>query len=197
MAAFELTRGARVGVAFAAFLGYAAGCSSGGGGQAPRDTSDGSVPDGAEGADAADAAASDVADAPTDAPADGPTSECVAKINAYRAKVSAPPVTSKDDEVSCALDQATKGAEDLADSGMTTFHRYFRQCSETFQNECWYSVSDPSAVIDWCLSAFWAEGPPDTGINHYSVMTDPKSTQVACALYAMPAGGYWMTNDYY
>jgi hypothetical protein len=177
------------------FLFGAAGCGSGGAqGQVPYDASGESVGDGAAGADAT---ASDVVEESTDAPADGATTECIAKINAYRAKLSAPPVTSKDDEVACALDQATKGAEDLADSGVTKFHKYFHQCSESFQNECWYSVSDPSAVIDWCLAAFWAEGPPDTGINHYSVMTDPKSTQVACALYAMPRGGYWMTNDYY
>lgn len=148
-----------------------------------------------------------VSDSGSDASADAPandasgeasvTSDCVTKINAYRAKVSAPPVASKSTEVACATDQATKGAGDLADSGTTVFHKYFGQCSESFQNECWYSVDDPEAVIDWCLDAFWQEGPPDTGINHYSVMSDPKSTQVACGLFHMPAGGYWMTNDYY
>ena len=135
---------------------------------------------------------------PSDASAEASvTTDCIAKINAYRAMVAAPPVTSRDDEVACATDQATKGAMDLADSGMTVFHKYFGQCSEQYQNECWYSVDDPDAVITWCMNAFWQEGPPDTGINHYSVMTDPKSITVACGFYHMPAGGYWMTNDYY
>jgi hypothetical protein len=179
----------------------AAGCGSSGesddaGAANEGGGSDGNSSDGCE--KCTDGPALDAQDASaTDASDDGPTSECVAKINAYRAKVSAPPLASKDDEVACALDQATKGAADLADSGTTTFHKYYGQCSESYQNECWYSVSDPSAVIDWCLAAFWAEGPPDTGINHYSVMTDPKSTKVACALYKMSQGGYWMTNDFY
>lgn len=182
-------------------LVFVAGCSSGSAARSGATNDGGSSAD--TGTDASvdaleDGSPTDAADAaPADATWDSATTECIAKINAYRAKVGAPPVTSKDDEVSCALDQATKGAMDLADSGVTTFHKYFRQCSESYQNECWYSVSDPGAVMDWCLAAFWAEGPPDTGINHYSVMTDPRSTQVACALYAMPMGGYWMTNDYY
>jgi len=125
------------------------------------------------------------------------TNECIEKINVYRAKVGAPPVTSKSDQVACAADQAKKGALDLQDAGKTTFHKYFGQCTEKYQNECWYSVSDTSAVIDWCLDGFFKEGPPETGINHYSVMTDPKSTQVACGFFAMPGGGFWMTNDYY
>ena len=56
-------------------------------------------------------------------------------------------MTSRDDEVACATDQATKGAMDLADSRMTVFHKYSGQCSEQYQNECWYSVDDPDAVI--------------------------------------------------
>lgn len=137
------------------------------------------------------------ADTGPDAAIDPVTADCVAKINTYRTKVSAPPVTSKSSQIACAVSQATKGASDLADSGTTTFHKYFGQCSEKFQNECWYSVNDTAAVIDWCFAAFWAEGPPEAGINHYSVMSDPKLAEVACGLYHMPGGGYWMTNDYY
>jgi hypothetical protein len=184
-------------VALASLLG----CSGSGNGEGTTtsDAGDATTHGDDASSDASDGAPGDATDsgASDDGSADAATSECVAKINAYRAKLGSPPVTSRDDEIACALDQATKGAADLADSGTTTFHKYFGQCSEKYQNECWYSVSDISAVIDWCLAAFWAEGPPDTGLNHYSVMTDPKSTQVACALYAMPAGGYWMTNDFY
>src|SRR5947209_3784470 len=88
-----------------------------------------------------------VSDAASDAGTDPVVTACIEKINAYRAKVSAPPVTSKSAQVPCAVDQATKGATDLADSGMTMFHKYYGQCSEKYQNECWYSVNDPSAVM--------------------------------------------------
>jgi hypothetical protein len=137
-------------------------------------------------------------DAAADAGADDSSaSACIAAINHYRALVDAAPVTRKTDEEACAVDQATKGAADLADSGTTTFHKYFGQCSEAYQNECWYSVDDVAAVIQWCMDAFWAEGPPDSGINHYSVMVDPASTQVACGFARLDGGGYWMTNDFY
>jgi len=139
----------------------------------------------------ADAAPADVGD-------DGMSATtCIAAINQYRALVDAAPVTRKVDEEACAADQAMKGAADLADSGKTTFHKYFGQCSESYQNECWYSVDDVASVVAWCMSAFYAEGPPDSGINHYSVMTDPKSLEVACGFAHLSGGGYWMTNDYY
>jgi hypothetical protein len=140
--------------------------------------------------DASDASSSDASD-------DSSATTCIAAINQYRAMVDAAPVTRKTDEEACATDQATKGAADLADSGTTTCHKYYGQCSESYQNECWYSVDDVAAVVAWCMSAFYAEGPPDSGINHYSVMTDPKSTRVACGFAHLAAGGYWMTNDYY
>ena len=97
----------------------------------------------------------------------------------------------------CASDQARKGATDLKTTGKTVFHAYFGQCAENYQNECWYSADDPAAVIAWCLDAFWKEGPPETGINHYSVMTDPASTTMACGFFHMDGGGFWMTQDYY
>ncbi len=173
----------------AAVLLTLVGCSS------PDSPPDGST--GTDGSGQTDASDAGTVGDGSDGAIDPVTTDCVNKINTYRAKVLAPPVTSKSVQIACAVNQATKGASDLADSGTTTFHKYFGQCSEKYQNECWYSVNDPAAVIDWCFAAFWAEGPPEAGINHYSVMSDPKSTEVACGLYPMPNGGYWMTNDYY
>ena len=66
---------------------------------------DGSTTDGT----LADASGNQDADAARDAGATDPiVAECVTKINAYRAKVSAPPVTSKTDQAACAVDQATQ-----------------------------------------------------------------------------------------
>ncbi len=123
--------------------------------------------------------------------------KCITKVNAYRAKVGAPPIARKVDQEVCAASQAQKGATDLKLTGKTVFHAYYGQCKEGYQNECWYSEDAPDAVIDWCLDAFWKEGPPETGINHYSVMTDPASTTMACGFFHMETGGYWMTQDYY
>jgi hypothetical protein len=182
----------KLGAAWVFALLSCAACSSSGDG-APSGPTDASSNDAVP--DSSDATSSDgLADR---AETDPVPIDCTAKINAYRAKVSAAPVTLFVDDVACAGDQAAKGAADLAATGKTTFHKYFGQCTETFQNECWYSVNDPDAVIDWCLDGFWKEGPPETGINHYSVMSDPKSTRVACALRPRVGGGYWMTNDYY
>jgi hypothetical protein len=122
---------------------------------------------------------------------------CITKVNAYRATVGAPPLARNIDNEACAADQARKGATDLRTTGKTVFHAYFGQCKEAYQNECWYSVDSPDAVMDWCLDAFWKEGPPETGINHYSVMSDPASTTMACGFFHMEGGGYWMTQDYY
>lgn len=125
------------------------------------------------------------------------STECVNKTTAYRAKLAVAPLARKEAQESCAYDQARKGATDLKNSGTTTFHKYFGQCTEAYQKEGWFSQDDPSAVVDWCLDAFFKEGPPKSGINHYSVMTDPKSTLLACSLFHMEGGGYWMTQDYY
>ena len=113
---------------------FVLGCSSGPSGPPDASTSE---------AGPSDATMSDAP--PSDASAEASvTTDCIAKINAYRAMVAAPPVTSRDDEVACATDQATKGAMDLADSGMTVFHKYFGQCSEQYQNECWYRSTIPT-----------------------------------------------------
>jgi hypothetical protein len=161
-------------------------------------TDDGGADASADHTTTSDGAVEGSADASVEAGDDGASATaCIAAINQYRAMVDAAPVVRKPDEEACAVDQATKGAADLADSGVTTFHKYFKQCSESYQNECWYSVDDISAVIAWCMDAFWAEGPPDSGINHYSVMTDPGSTKVACGFARLEGGGYWMTNDFY
>jgi hypothetical protein len=123
---------------------------------------------------------------------------CVAKVNEYRAMLGVPPVSPQTDQHECATEQAAKGAADLEATGTTTFHAYYGECSELYQNECWYSVDDPIAVLDWCLDAFWQEGPPPEGtLNHYSIMTDPASTTLACGFAQLSGGGYWMTNDYY
>jgi Cysteine-rich secretory protein family len=137
--------------------------------------------------------------APDDAASDASalSDPCITKVNAYRATVGAPPLARNTDNEACAADQARKGATDLKTTGKTVFHAYFGQCKEGYQNECWYSADSPDAVIDWCLDAFWKEGPPETGINHYSVMADPASTTMACGFFHMEGGGYWMTQDYY
>lgn len=170
-----------------AFFLLLAGCSS------SAQPDDGGSGTDATTTDVAIEAANDsaIADAGTEA------SPCIAAINQYRALVDAAPVVAKMDQEMCAADQAKKGAADLADSGMTTFHKYFGQCAETYQNECWYSVDDIPSVVAWCMKAFYDEGPPEAGINHYSVMTDPKSTKVACGFAHRTGGGYWMTNDFY
>ena len=125
---------------------------------------------------------------------------CLAQINAYRAKVGSAPLKLWTPQANaCADQQSHKGGDDFNASGKVTFHKYFGQCAEQYQNECWYSSSVATDMITWCNDAFFAEGPPPQGqLNHYSVMVNPKATAVACGLYPMPApnGGWWMTQDY-
>lgn len=192
------------------------GCSSEAGGVDGVDatpTADGAVTPDSPGGDPLDTgaratdsgAASDTppaeSSAPTDtrvdAPADPFAASCVTKINAYRAKVGAAPVVVHPETLACADGQAKKGAADLAASGKTTFHKYFGECKEGYQNECWFSAAPLDADLDWCLDAFWKEGPPTSGINHYSVMVDPKAKSVACGFAPLAGGGHWITHDYY
>jgi hypothetical protein len=128
-------------------------------------------------------------------PATGSTNACLTLVNSYRAQVGSPPLADQTSEDSCATDQATKGAADLAATGVTTFHKYFQQCKETYQNEGWYSEDDPTGAMDWTIKAFWNEGPPKSGINHYSVMIDPKAKTASCGTARLSGGGYWLTLD--
>ena len=127
-------------------------------------------------------------------------SVCLDQINTLRARVSSPPLALWTAPANvCADDQARKGAGDFIASGQVVFHKYFGQCKEQFQNECWYSSSDATAMMTWCNDAFFAEGPPPMGqINHYSTMVNPKATAVACGLFPLPPpkGGWWLTQDF-
>jgi hypothetical protein len=123
---------------------------------------------------------------------------CVQKINAYRARVGAPPLVRNTAWEGCATTQATKGAADLAATGVTTFHKYYGLCHENSQNEAWYSAAAVAEDMDASLQAMWNEGPPPAGeLNHYAVMADPSFTSVACGFAPLAAGGNWETYDFY
>ena len=44
-----------------------------------------------------------------------------------------------------------------------------------------------------CLAQMWAEGPPESGDNHWLNMSNAKYTKVACGYYQLPSGKWWAT----
>jgi hypothetical protein len=123
---------------------------------------------------------------------------CLTQVNSFRAMAGSSPVERWTDGELCTVGEATKGGDDFNSSGTIIFHQYYPECGEQYQNECWYSASSANDVLTYCNQAFFDEGPPSSGINHYSVMTDPKAKHVACEIYHIPdpKGGWYMTQNY-
>jgi hypothetical protein len=133
---------------------------------------------------------------PTPAPSSDPVARarslCVARINDYRARVGAPPVTQRTDKESCGDAQARSDAQ------TRTAHGSFGQCRESAQNECpgWSGSLD--VVVERCLAMMFAEGPgsgPEHG--HYVNMTDRNYRGVACGIFSGTNGEIWMVHDFF
>ncbi len=178
----------------------AGGGSGSGSGSGSGASANGSNAGGSGESDAGSTSATGAANGDGDGGAAAPTDGdlCVQKINAYRARVGAPPLTRNTAWEACATTQATKGAADLAATGVTTFHKYYGMCHENSQNEAWYTAAEVAEDMDASLQAMWNEGPPPAGeLNHYSVMVDPSFKSVACGFAPLAMGGHWETYDFY
>jgi hypothetical protein len=116
----------------------------------------------------------------------------VARINDYRARVGAGPVSQRADKESCADNQARSDAQSR------TAHGAFGQCRESAQNECpgWSGSLD--VVVERCLAMMFAEGPgagPEHG--HYVNMTDRNVRGAACGIFTGSDGEIWMVHDFF
>src|SRR4051794_39997609 len=109
------------------------GCSSGSPGSGTPDEDGAAVGDAGSAVDA-----KQLGDASPD-PYMAYRATCLGQINQDRAMVGAAPLVLWAAGNACADDQARKGGDDFTASGMVTFHKYYGQCKEQYQNECWYS----------------------------------------------------------
>lgn len=112
--------------------------------------------------------------------------DCVATINAYRAKVGQPALARWSDQEACASNEAR------SDSSSSKAHGAFGSCQEMAQNECPGWPGPAGEMIKGCLKAMWAEGP---GGGHYENMRG-KYTKVACGFHALPNGDVWAVQNF-
>ena len=133
-------------------------------------------------------------DSDTDADSDGdtPYTDCVDRINGFRATLDLAPLARWGDAESCADGQAE------TDSGHPDEPHYaFGECGESAQNECpgFGSFDD---VITNCLQMMWDEGPgePYEEHGHYINMTNTSYTEVACGFYTTGSGAVWSVQDF-
>jgi hypothetical protein len=130
-------------------------------------------------------------DSDGDGDADYPYTDCVDRINGFRATIDLPPLDRWSDAEPCADDQAQ------SDSETGEAHGAFGACGESAQNECpgWGSYDD---IIDGCLQMMWDEGPgePYEEHGHYINMTNTAYSEVACGFYETPDGAIWSVQDF-
>jgi hypothetical protein len=105
-----------------------------------------------------------------------------------------PPVQRWTAGESCANQEAQY--DDMSDAGA---HAGFKAnlCSPQGNAQCecpaWGSES---SIISGCLQQMYNEGPPDSGYNHFTIMTAAKATMVACGIYTDSKGKIWALQNY-
>lgn len=138
--------------------------------------------------------------------------QCVDEINMYRATKGLPALARATAQESC----SDEGARVDSTSGPhASSGRCFPRKAQA-QNSCpgWpVRGTDTSAVwssLQQCLKQMWAEGEPPNGRaacqadskgcyqkhGHYLNMTSTDLRQVACGLYKMPNGSWYMNQDF-
>jgi hypothetical protein len=130
-----------------------------------------------------------------------PYQDCVDRINQFRTECAClPPLERWTDGEMCADEMAEYDSTRTAHAGFAD-----GICEGgSAQNECpgWGSSEQ---VIDGCLQAMWAEGPPpqepcdgqcfqDHG--HYINMTNERYTQVACGFFETGDGEVWAVQNF-
>jgi hypothetical protein len=122
-------------------------------------------------------------------PIDADRDRCVDTINAYRAKLSLPPLARWAELEPCADGQAK------SDSEAQTYHSAVFRCHELGQNEC-KDLRSPHD-LPGCLAAMWAEGPGDfEHHSHYINMSATRYGRVACGFYQTANGSWWAVQDF-
>jgi hypothetical protein len=119
--------------------------------------------------------------------------DCVAQVNAFRACVCEPPLKSWDAGESCANQEAQY--DDQADAAHAGFIASICSPEGNGECECPGYPSEPS-IISECLQQMFDEGPPDSGYNHFSIMTASTATMVACGIYTDSKGHVWALQNY-
>lgn len=117
---------------------------------------------------------------------------CLSETNRYRAQASAPAVAQAHAKQSCADNQAK------SDGQQNKPHGSFGQCSEIAQNECPGFTGNPEAAVQACLKLMFDEGPGEGPAHgHYTNMTNPSYTQVACGFFVTPEGNVWIVQNFH
>jgi hypothetical protein len=117
---------------------------------------------------------------------------CVQRTNEYRARVSAPALGSRSDQLTCA-DNAAR-----TDAAAKTPHSAFGQCNESAQNECPAFKGNVDTAIDRCLKMMFDEGPGQGPAHgHYTNMTNTSYRSVACGFHVTPDGALWVVQNFY
>ncbi|MBS2017540.1 MAG: hypothetical protein JST00_31955 [Deltaproteobacteria bacterium] len=113
---------------------------------------------------------------------------CVDRINAYRARVGAAPVSRDPSQEPCA------DGESRDDARSNRAHGTFGRCGERAQNACPnYPGRSTEEVLSKCLQQMFDEGP---GGGHYDNMTNPKYTRAFCGFEAMGGGRIWTVQNF-
>ncbi len=118
--------------------------------------------------------------------------QCVDKINAYRATLSLPALAGWTEQGKCSDGEAQ------SDSQTGKAHGAFGTCTEMAQNECPGWGGPPETMISGCLDMMWAEG-PGADFNkhgHYINMSSTKYTKVACGFFQTSAGKWWSVQNF-
>lgn len=118
--------------------------------------------------------------------------QCVDKINAYRATLSLPPLAAWTEQGKCSDGEAQ------SDSQSGTAHGAFGTCTEMAQNECPGWGGPPEKMIGGCLDMMWAEGPGAdfSKHGHYINMSSTKYTKVACGFFQTSEGKWWSVQNF-
>ncbi|KAI9345662.1 CAP domain-containing protein [Obelidium mucronatum] len=102
--------------------------------------------------------------------------------NAYRASIGLGPLSWDDGLVNTAL----SWSQTLANAGCSLSHHL--DAGVYGQNlAAWYSTAMPNSNYQDAEAMWWSEGPPSSGINHFSIMAG-QYTKLGCAA-AWAAGG--------
>jgi len=119
--------------------------------------------------------------------------DCVTQVNQFRACVCKPPLERWTAGESCANQEAQY--DEMADAAHAGFEANICSPEGNGECECPGYPSEPS-IISLCLQQMFDEGPPDTGYNHFSIMTASTATMVACGIYTDSKGTVWALQNY-
>jgi hypothetical protein len=117
-------------------------------------------------------------------------SDCVDRINAFRATENLPALAPWTGSEACADGEAR------SDSETGKAHGAFGTCGEWAQDECpgWNSVQ---STVDGCLQSMWDERlHPEGQQGHYINMSNKKYTTVACGFYETANGKVWALQNF-